>query len=32
MLAYLFVVVTDEFHDNRLWNSRFLQKSNGGMP
>ena len=32
MLAHLFVVVTEEFHDNRLRNSRFLKKSNGGMP
>ena len=31
MLAHFLVVVTDEFHDNRLRNSRFLQKSNCGM-
>ena len=32
MLAHFFVVVTEEFHDNRLRNSRFLKKSKGGMP
>ena len=32
MLAHFFVVVTDKFHDNRLRNSRFLQKSNSGVP
>ena len=26
MLAHLFVVVTEEFHDNRLRNSRFLKR------
>ena len=32
MLTHFFVVVTDEFHDNCLRNTRFFQKSNCGMP
>ena len=31
MLAHFLVVVTDKFHDNRLRDSCFLQKSNSGM-
>ena len=32
MLAHFIVVMADEFHDNRLRNSRFLQKRNSRVP